>query len=69
MLKKVFLKIILFYQGFISPLFGERCRFYPSCSEYTRQSIEKYGLSKGFLKGVVRILKCNPYNGGGIDFP
>jgi len=69
MLKKVFLKIILFYQRFISPLLGKRCRFYPSCSEYTRQAIEKYGLSKGFLKGVARILKCNPYNGGGVDFP
>jgi len=51
--------------GRINPRCG--CRFYPSCSEYCIKSIEKYGVVKGLLKGVGRILRCNPFNGGGID--
>jgi len=69
MLKKVSLKFISLYQIFISPLFRERCRFYPSCSEYTYRAIEKYGLFRGFLRGAFRILKCHPYNRGGVDIP
>jgi len=69
MVKKIILKIILFYQNFISPFLGKNCRFYPTCSEYTRQTIEKYGLLKGFLKGLKRILKCHPYHRGGVDLP
>lgn len=44
-----------------------RCRFYPSCSEYTVQAFRKYGLIRGFIKSVWRILKCNPWNPGGYD--
>lgn len=49
----------------ISPKRG--CRFYPSCSVYFSQAVEKYGTIKGSLKGIKRILKCNPFNDGGID--
>jgi len=43
------------------------CRFYPSCSEYTRQSVEKYGLASGLCLGMVRICKCHPFHDGGVD--
>ena len=51
--------------GKINPRHG--CRFYPSCSEYCVQAIEKYGVFKGVLKGIKRILRCNPFSEGGID--
>jgi len=63
------LNLIKFYQKFISPNLGQNCRFYPSCSEYTYQAIGKYGLLKGFWMGIKRILRCNPFNKGGIDLP
>ena len=63
------LKTIKIYQGFVSPLIGNHCRFYPTCSEYFIQAIQKNGLIKGLLKGVKRILKCHPFNQGGVDLP
>jgi len=69
------LKIIKFYQKFLSPDTGflrflkttKACRFYPSCSEYLFLAIKKYGLLKGLSKGFFRLLKCNPFNCGGYD--
>ncbi|MDP2864396.1 MAG: membrane protein insertion efficiency factor YidD [bacterium] len=69
MFGKIILKIIKFYQIFISPNFGKNCRFYPSCSEYTCQAIERYGALIGSWKGIKRILKCYPWNPGGVDLP
>lgn len=60
---------IKFYMVSISPLLGKNCRFYPSCSNYTYQAIEKYGVIKGIFKGTKRILKCHPFNKGGVDLP
>jgi len=54
---------------FCYKILGENCRFYPSCSEYTYQAIEKYGLIKGSWKGARRILRCYPWSRGGIDLP
>ena len=68
-MKRIFLGLIRFYQKFISPLLGKNCRFYPTCSNYTYLSIQKYGLIKGLLKGFKRILRCNPWSKGGIDMP
>jgi putative membrane protein insertion efficiency factor len=45
------------------------CRFYPTCSDYTKQAIEKYGRLKGTYKGILRILRCNPLFKGGFDYP
>lgn len=70
MLKKFLIMLIVFYQNNISIYFnknGTHCKFYPTCSEYTKQSIEKYGCVKGCLKGFKRILKCNPFSKGGYD--
>ncbi|MCP2519213.1 membrane protein insertion efficiency factor YidD [SCandidatus Aminicenantes bacterium Aminicenantia_JdfR_composite] len=66
-MRKIVLGLIKFYKKFISPLLGNRCRFYPTCSDYTFQAIEKYGLFKGLLLGGKRLLKCHPFNPGGID--
>ena len=66
-MKKILIKLIEFYQKAISPWFGPRCKFYPSCSEYTKQAIEKYAAIKGTIKGIKRILRCNPFSKGGYD--
>lgn len=68
-LQKLLLSAIGFYQRFISPGLGKNCRFYPSCSSYTAQAIEKYGTAKGLIKGFWRILKCHPCCKGGINLP
>ncbi|MFQ6082740.1 MAG: membrane protein insertion efficiency factor YidD [Candidatus Aminicenantia bacterium] len=67
-MRKFFLRLIRFYQKIISPLLGQRCRFCPSCSEYTYQAIAKYGLIKGIFLGSKRLLKCHPLHPGGIDY-
>lgn len=66
-MKKVFIKLIEFYQKAISPWLGHNCKYYPTCSEYTKQAIEKYGAVKGTIKGFKRILRCNPFSKGGYD--
>lgn len=55
------------YQAVVSPWFGGRCRFYPSCSEYLRESLRKRGLIKGLSRGLLRIGKCHPFHPGGYD--
>jgi hypothetical protein len=65
--KKVFLSLIRFYQKWLSPGLPASCRFYPSCSEYTYQAIEKYGALRGGWLGVRRIARCHPFNPGGFD--
>lgn len=67
MLKKTALKAIRFYQRKISPLFGPRCRYYPTCSAYTFDAIERYGFFLGGLLGALRLLRCNPLFPGGVD--
>lgn len=59
--------IIKFYQKAISPLLGQHCRFYPSCSQYTLEAIQEWGLLKGIVLGAKRICRCHPLNPGGID--
>lgn len=73
-MKNVIIKIIRFYQRTISPdhgvvpMFGAmRCRYWPSCSEYTIGAIEKFGTFKGLLMGIKRVLRCNPWSVGGVD--
>jgi uncharacterized protein len=61
------LLLIKFYQLFISPFMPQVCRFYPTCSQYFYQAILRYGLLKGGVIGIKRILKCHPFNPGGYD--
>ncbi|WP_459129486.1 membrane protein insertion efficiency factor YidD [Guggenheimella bovis] len=67
MTKKLFLFLIRFYQKHISPHTPRACRFYPTCSQYSYQAIEKYGAIKGLYLSIKRILKCHPFNPGGYD--
>lgn len=57
------------YQIILSPYLGGNCRFYPSCSHYTITAIQKDGAVRGSLKSIRRILRCNPFSKGGIDYP
>ena len=59
--------MIKIYQKGISPYLGRRCGFYPTCSEYSRQAITKYGAVKGTYLSVKRLLKCHPFHKGGYD--
>ena len=69
-MKKVWIFFIKIYKVVISPIFeylGVKCKYYPTCSEYTKQAIEKYGALKGIFLGMKRILRCNPFSKGGYD--
>ena len=69
MFKKFWIGVIRIYQFFSRRLPVRACRFYPTCSEYTAQSIEKYGAARGLWRGLKRILRCHPGNPGGVDLP
>lgn len=69
-MKKFWLALIRFYQKFLSPDklgLAAVCRFEPTCSEYTYQSIEKWGSPEGLRRGLLRVLRCHPFNIGGYD--
>jgi len=66
-MKKIALALIKGYKILVSPLLGRNCRFYPTCSEYTHEAIQKHGLFKGILLGTKRLLKCHPFHAGGVD--
>lgn len=69
-MKKISIFLIHLYKKYLSPWIhqlGFDCKYYPTCSEYTRQAIEKYGIIKGGFLGIKRILKCNPFSKGGYD--
>jgi putative membrane protein insertion efficiency factor len=58
---------IRLYQRLISPAFGSRCKYYPSCSEYAAQAIERFGILRGLVLAAWRLLRCNPWSHGGFD--
>ena len=66
-MKKFILKAIGFYQRKISPMFPPMCRYYPTCSAYMSEAIEKYGAAKGVYLGIRRLLRCNILFPGGVD--
>ncbi|MGE5602480.1 MAG: membrane protein insertion efficiency factor YidD [Nitrososphaerales archaeon] len=66
-MRRILMILIRGYQRFISPGLPSSCRFYPSCSEYTYQAIEKYGALRGGWMGIRRISRCHPFNPGGYD--
>lgn len=66
-LRKIFIFPIRVYQVCISPFYPPRCRFYPSCSQYTAEAIETHGVLRGIWLGVKRICRCNPCSKGGFD--
>tara|TARA_B100000575_G_C22687139_1_gene417119 strand:+ start:98 stop:358 length:261 start_codon:yes stop_codon:yes gene_type:complete len=71
-MKKILIFVIKIYQFFISPMLGNRCRFFPTCSEYFIEALKTQGLIKGFKLGTIRIVRCHPFKklggGQGVDF-
>jgi putative membrane protein insertion efficiency factor len=66
-MKHIFIFLIRVYQKLISPLLPPSCRFYPTCSEYACQAIQKYGAFKGAYLAVRRLLRCHPWHAPGYD--
>lgn len=66
-MRYLFIKLLKFYKYFISPLLGDRCRFYPSCSSYAITAFQRYGMFIGLYLTFKRIIKCQPFHEGGID--
>ena len=59
--------ILRAYRAVISPLYGDVCRYYPSCSSYALQAIQQYGVVRGVFMGSLRIARCHPWAAGGVD--
>ena len=64
-MKRIFLRMIRFYQASVSPLFPPRCRYIPSCSQYALEAVEKYGAVKGGWLALKRFSRCHPFHKGG----
>lgn len=67
MIRRILIAGIRGYKKFISPMLGDNCRFYPTCSSYAIEALEVHGVCKGTLLAIWRILRCNPLCKGGID--
>ena len=67
MIKYLFIYIIKFYQFFLSPFLGSNCRFYPTCSNYALEAFKKYNTFSALKFIILRVLRCNPWGGSGID--
>jgi uncharacterized protein len=65
--RRVFILPIRLYQILLSPMIGERCKYYPSCSEYAVQAIGRFGILRGLVLAGWRLLRCNPWSPGGFD--
>ena len=66
-MKKFFIGLIRFYRKYISPLKAPSCKYYPTCSQYAIDAIEKKGVFLGLILAIWRILRCNPFSRGGYD--
>lgn len=66
--KKILIKLIGIYRRYISPLKRPCCKYYPTCSEYAVTAIERFGAIRGMILAGWRILRCNPWSNGGVDY-
>ena len=66
-MRAILIVLIRGYQLLISPLLGNHCRFYPSCSQYAREAIERHGALRGGWLAIRRVLRCHPWHPGGVD--
>ncbi|WP_133820152.1 membrane protein insertion efficiency factor YidD [Tahibacter aquaticus] len=65
---RLILYLLGLYKRLISPLFGARCRYHPSCSHYARVAVSRHGAARGSLLAAWRLLRCNPFSAGGFDY-
>ena len=66
-MRKLIVAILRLYKLALSPMLPSACRYYPSCSDYMRQAVEKYGPARGVWMGIKRIARCHPFHQGGRD--
>jgi putative membrane protein insertion efficiency factor len=66
-MRKIFVVVISIYQTWISPMFGARCKYYPSCSTYAADAVTEYGI-RGLAMAAWRLVRCNPWSHGGVDY-
>jgi putative membrane protein insertion efficiency factor len=66
--RKILVLVIKGYQKLISPYFAPRCKYYPSCSTYAELAISEFGI-KGLFMAIWRLIRCNPFSHGGVDYP
>jgi putative membrane protein insertion efficiency factor len=66
-MRKLIVAILRLYKWALSPMLPSACRYYPSCSEYMRQAVEKYGPVRGLWMGIKRVARCHPFHQGGLD--
>ena len=66
-MRKAVIAVLSSYKRFVSPFLPSACRFHPTCSEYMREAIEKYGVWRGSRLGLARLLRCHPFHAGGFD--
>ena len=66
-MKTILIKLIQFYQKYLSPMKRTKCPYYPSCAQYGLEAVGKYGALRGSALAAWRILRCNPFSGGGYD--
>ena len=66
-MSKVFVAFIRVYQFALSPMFGQRCKFYPSCSNYAIEALRVHGAVRGAWLATWRVMRCNPFSDGGVD--
>ncbi|CBW76408.1 Hypothetical cytosolic protein [Mycetohabitans rhizoxinica HKI 454] len=66
-MQTVLIALLRFYKLAVSPYLGDRCRFYPSCSDYAREAVQYHGAAHGTYLAVKRLCRCHPFSAGGVD--
>ena len=66
-MQAVVIQLLRFYKGWVSPLLPSACRFYPTCSEYMLEAVQKHGAARGVWLGARRLARCHPFHEGGFD--
>ncbi len=66
-MRRIVIFLIRLYQTILSPFIGQHCRFYPSCSSYSLQALEKHGVARGLWLSIKRVSRCHPWHEGGVD--
>jgi len=66
-MQSLLIRLLVFYKRWVSPWLPSACRFHPTCSDYMRQAVERYGAARGLWLGLRRLARCHPLHPGGLD--